>query len=346
MASADDARRDAAMAALRPAGRRVHHPRRVHRRERGGDDLLQPRPARPGARPAAGHPVRRSAAAGRAGPDPVLRGADTLLLDEPTNHLDADSIVWLRDFLRAWSGGLVVISHDVGLLEATRQQGVPPRRQPRRRSTSTTSAGRPTWSSARPTSGAASASGPTPRRRPPRCSPRPTRCGPRPPRPSPPRTWPAAPSGCSPGWRSTRQHDRVAKLRFPEPAPCGRTPLTAAGLSQVLRQPGGLHRRRPRDRPRQPGRRPGPQRRRQDHPAADARPGWRPPDTGEVRARARPAAGLLRPGARDPRRRAHGAGEHAHGGARPDRHPGPQRARLVPVLRRRRRQAGGRAVRR
>ena len=40
----------------------------------------------------------------------------TLLLDEPTNHLDADSINWLRDFLKVYSGGLVIISHDVGLL--------------------------------------------------------------------------------------------------------------------------------------------------------------------------------------------------------------------------------------
>jgi len=44
-------------------------------------------------------------------------GTDTtLLLDEPTNHLDADSITWLRDYLRNYSGGLVIISHDVGLL--------------------------------------------------------------------------------------------------------------------------------------------------------------------------------------------------------------------------------------
>lgn len=45
--------------------------------------------------------------------------ADTLLLDEPTNHLDADSVAWLRDFLRSYAGGVVVISHDVALLEAT-----------------------------------------------------------------------------------------------------------------------------------------------------------------------------------------------------------------------------------
>lgn len=40
----------------------------------------------------------------------------TLLLDEPTNHLDADSLGWLRDFLRLHTGGLVVISHNVDLV--------------------------------------------------------------------------------------------------------------------------------------------------------------------------------------------------------------------------------------
>jgi ATPase subunit of ABC transporter with duplicated ATPase domains len=42
--------------------------------------------------------------------------ATTLLLDEPTNHLDADSLGWLREFLRNHTGGLVVISHNVDLL--------------------------------------------------------------------------------------------------------------------------------------------------------------------------------------------------------------------------------------
>lgn len=44
------------------------------------------------------------------------RSDTVLLLDEPTNHLDADSITWLREFLQNHSGGLIVISHDVELL--------------------------------------------------------------------------------------------------------------------------------------------------------------------------------------------------------------------------------------
>ena len=49
----------------------------------------------------------------------LYSGADTMLLDEPTNHLDADSIAWLREFLKNHQGGLIVISHDTELLEAT-----------------------------------------------------------------------------------------------------------------------------------------------------------------------------------------------------------------------------------
>jgi ATPase subunit of ABC transporter with duplicated ATPase domains len=42
-----------------------------------------------------------------------------MILDEPTNHLDADSVTWLRDFLKSYQGGLIVISHDVDLVEET-----------------------------------------------------------------------------------------------------------------------------------------------------------------------------------------------------------------------------------
>ena len=62
----------------------------------------------------------------------LFSGADTLLLDEPTNHLDADSIGWLRDFLKSHQGGLIVISHDVGPAGGRGEQGVPPRREPLR----------------------------------------------------------------------------------------------------------------------------------------------------------------------------------------------------------------------
>src|SRR3712207_1507565 len=48
----------------------------------------------------------------------LFSDAETLLLDEPTNHLDADSIAWLRDYLKGHKRGLVVISHDGELLEA------------------------------------------------------------------------------------------------------------------------------------------------------------------------------------------------------------------------------------
>ncbi|MGE5504521.1 MAG: ABC-F family ATP-binding cassette domain-containing protein [Actinomycetota bacterium] len=47
---------------------------------------------------------------------------DALLLDEPTNHLDLPSILWLEDWLKAYGGALVVISHDRRFLENVSQQ--------------------------------------------------------------------------------------------------------------------------------------------------------------------------------------------------------------------------------
>ncbi len=47
-----------------------------------------------------------------------LRGADVTLLDEPTNNLDRESRARLYDVIRAWRGALIVVSHDVTLLDA------------------------------------------------------------------------------------------------------------------------------------------------------------------------------------------------------------------------------------
>ncbi|MDD6374034.1 MAG: ABC-F family ATP-binding cassette domain-containing protein [Bifidobacteriaceae bacterium] len=49
----------------------------------------------------------------------LYSNADTLILDEPTNHLDADSIEWLRDYLKNFEGGFLVISHSTELLDET-----------------------------------------------------------------------------------------------------------------------------------------------------------------------------------------------------------------------------------
>ncbi|MET0480476.1 MAG: ATP-binding cassette domain-containing protein, partial [Mycetocola sp.] len=49
----------------------------------------------------------------------LFSDARTMILDEPTNHLDADSVVWLREFLKTYTGGFIVITHDVELVGET-----------------------------------------------------------------------------------------------------------------------------------------------------------------------------------------------------------------------------------
>jgi ATPase subunit of ABC transporter with duplicated ATPase domains len=155
----------------------------------------------------------------------------TLLLDEPTNHLDADSINWLRGFLKGHSGGLVVISHDVELLadvvnkvwvlDATR--GVVDvynmtwqryldaraadekrRRRERANAEKKASALQAQADKMRAKATKAVAAQNMARRA----------------------------ERLLSGLDEVRQADKVARIRFPEPAPCGKTPLTAEGLSK------------------------------------------------------------------------------------------------------------------
>jgi ATPase subunit of ABC transporter with duplicated ATPase domains len=155
----------------------------------------------------------------------------TMLLDEPTNHLDADSVAWLRDHLKGYRGGLVVISHDVDLLadvvnkvfylDANRttldiynlgwkayltQRETDERRRKRER----VNAGRQASAlmaqadKMRAKATKAQAAKNMQRRA----------------------------ERMLAGVETERAADRVAKLRFPTPAPCGRTPLQAEGLSK------------------------------------------------------------------------------------------------------------------
>ncbi len=63
----------------------------------------------------------------------LLSKPDMLLLDEPTNHLDAESVDWLEQFLKRYSGTVVAITHDryfldnaaEWILELDRGQGIP-----------------------------------------------------------------------------------------------------------------------------------------------------------------------------------------------------------------------------
>jgi ATP-binding cassette subfamily F protein 3 len=155
----------------------------------------------------------------------------TLLLDEPTNHLDADSIAWLRDFLRQHSGGLVVISHDVELLDAVvnkvwyldanraavdiynvgwktylQQREADERRRHRERVNAERKieALRSQADKMRAKATKARAAHQMDRRA----------------------------AALAAGLDEVRRRDKVARLRFPAPAPCGRTPLTAQALSK------------------------------------------------------------------------------------------------------------------
>ena len=138
-------------------------------------------------------------------------------LDEPTNHLDADSIMWLRDYLKSYAGGFIVISHDTELLRATVNKVF--HLDANRGEMDQYSLGWDAYlSSARPTSVAAVASVPTPRRRPACCSSRPRRCAKATKAVAAQNMIRRAERMLS-SLEGERVSDRVAKLRFPTPAP-------------------------------------------------------------------------------------------------------------------------------
>ncbi len=49
----------------------------------------------------------------------LLRSPDFLLLDEPTNHLDVAALEWLENFVRGYSGAVLIVSHDREFLDQT-----------------------------------------------------------------------------------------------------------------------------------------------------------------------------------------------------------------------------------
>ncbi|HKS49922.1 MAG TPA: ABC-F family ATP-binding cassette domain-containing protein [Amycolatopsis sp.] len=159
------------------------------------------------------------------------RSDTILLLDEPTNHLDADSINWLRGFLKAHDGGLVVISHDVDLLaevvnkvwflDATRAEldvynmtwqryldarATDEKRRRRERANTEKKAAALQQQAAKLGAKATKAVAA--------------------------KNMARRAEQMLAGLDETRQADKVAKIKFPAPAPCGRTPLTATGLSK------------------------------------------------------------------------------------------------------------------
>ncbi|MER5320198.1 ABC-F family ATP-binding cassette domain-containing protein [Streptosporangium roseum] len=161
----------------------------------------------------------------------LFSGAETLLLDEPTNHLDADSIGWLRDFLRSHQGGLIIISHDVGLLEATVNRVL--HLDANRATIDTYNVGWKTYLAQRETD--------EKRRRRERANAekqasvlmsQADKMRAKATKAKAAQDMQRRAERLLSGLEVERRSDKVAKLRFPEPAPCGRTPIAAEGLSK------------------------------------------------------------------------------------------------------------------
>lgn len=161
----------------------------------------------------------------------LFSDADTMILDEPTNHLDADSIVWLREFLKTYKGGVIIISHDIDLVGETvnrvfyldanrqvidvynmgwklyqRQRAADEERRRKERTNVEKKASALKDQAARFGAKASKAAAA--------------------------HQMVARAERMLSGLDEVRQVDRVAKLRFPDPAPCGKTPIMAEGLSK------------------------------------------------------------------------------------------------------------------
>ncbi|GAA3206401.1 ABC-F family ATP-binding cassette domain-containing protein [Actinocorallia longicatena] len=161
----------------------------------------------------------------------LFSNADTLLLDEPTNHLDADSIVWLRDYLKSHQGGLIIISHDVGLLEAVVNRVF--HLDANRCEVDMYNVGWKKYLAARETDEKrrkreyANAS-----RQATQLQSQADKMRAKATKAKAAQQMLKRADRLMSGVEGERQADRVAKLRFPDPAPCGKTPLFAEGLSK------------------------------------------------------------------------------------------------------------------
>lgn len=160
------------------------------------------------------------------------KSTTTLLLDEPTNHLDADSISWLREFLKKHEGGLIMISHDVELLEAVCNKvwfldAV-------RGEADIYNMGWKKYLDARATDEA--------RRRRERANAekkaaalrqQAAKLGAKATKAAAAKQMLARAEKMVERTDDIRQADKVAHISFPEPAPCGKTPLNATGLTKM-----------------------------------------------------------------------------------------------------------------
>ena len=161
----------------------------------------------------------------------LFSGAETLLLDEPTNHLDADSIVWLREFLKAHKGGS---DRDQPRQRPARdhgQQGAAPRRQPRSdRRLQHGLEGLPQPARDRRAAPQARAANAESKAK--TLTDQANKMRAKASKASAAQSMLKRAEKMMAGVEGERRADKVARIKFPAPAPCGKTPITARELSK------------------------------------------------------------------------------------------------------------------